>query len=112
MIEAGRLDKPYKGIVDCFARTYKDEGMISCKSPLVRLLLKSLTHVRCAVWRGNGTNVIRYFPTQALNFAFKDRFKAMFGFKKSESFGLWVFGNIASGAAAGASSSLFVYSLD
>ena len=35
MIEAGRLDKPYKGIVDCFARTYKDEGMISCKSPLV-----------------------------------------------------------------------------
>ena len=47
-----------------------------------------------------------------MNFAFKDRFKAMFGFKKSESFGLWVFGNIASGAAAGASSSLFVYSLD
>lgn len=65
-----------------------------------------------AVWRGNGTNVLRYFPTQALNFAFKDRFKALFGFKKSEGFALWVFGNIASGAAAGASSSLFVYSLD
>ncbi|KAI0915865.1 hypothetical protein AcV5_003354 [Taiwanofungus camphoratus] len=36
----------------------------------------------------------------------------MFGFKKSEGFGLWFFGNILSGAAAGASSSVFVYSLD
>ena len=64
------------------------------------------------VWRGNGTNVLRYFPTQALNFAFKDTFKKMFGFKKSEGFWIWVGGNIASGAAAGASSSVFVYSLD
>jgi hypothetical protein len=44
------------------------------------------------VWRGNGTNVLRYFPTQALNFAFKDNFKQMFGYKKSEQFGLWVLG--------------------
>lgn len=64
------------------------------------------------VWRGNGANVLRYFPTQALNFAFKDSYKKMFNFKKSEGFGLWVLGNVASGAAAGASSSVFVYSLD
>ena len=25
-----------------------------------------------ALWRGNMANVLRYFPTQALNFAFKD----------------------------------------
>lgn len=56
--------------------------------------------------------MIRYFPTQALNFAFKDDFKRRLGYKKSEGFTLWVFGNIASGAAAGATSSLFVYSLD
>lgn len=31
MIEAGRLDKPFKGIGDCFARTYKEEGLKSCK---------------------------------------------------------------------------------
>merc|ERR1711971_1508267 len=43
-------------------------------------------------WRGNLANVLRYFPTQALNFAFKD--------------------NIASGGAAGTMSLLFVYSLD
>jgi len=44
------------------------------------------------VWRGNGTNVLRYFPTQALNFAFKDTYKQKFGFKKSEGFSLWVLG--------------------
>ena len=31
-----------------------------------------------AFWRGNTANIIRYFPTQALNFAFKDKFKEMF----------------------------------
>ncbi|KAI6113993.1 mitochondrial carrier domain-containing protein [Pisolithus sp. B1] len=93
MIAAGRLSSPYNGILDCFKRTYAEEGLAS-------------------LWRGNGTNVIRYFPTQALNFAFKDDFKRKLGYKKSDGFGLWVFGNVASGAAAGASSSLFVYSLD
>ncbi|KAH7885534.1 mitochondrial carrier domain-containing protein [Phlebopus sp. FC_14] len=87
MIAAGRLNTPYSGIVDCFRRTYAEEGLAS-------------------LWRGNGTNVLRYFPTQALNFAFKDSFKKQFGYKKSDGFGLWVFGNIASGAAAGASSSV------
>ncbi|TCD61774.1 hypothetical protein EIP91_007952 [Steccherinum ochraceum] len=93
MLAAGRLDRPYKGIGDCFKRVYVEEGI-------------------AAYWRGNGTNVIRYFPTQALNFAFKDTYKQMFGFKKSEGFWTWVAGNVASGAAAGASSSVFVYSLD
>ncbi|KIM54614.1 hypothetical protein SCLCIDRAFT_1221829 [Scleroderma citrinum Foug A] len=93
MIAARRLDSPYRGIIDCFRRTYAEEGLAS-------------------FWRGNGTNVIRYFPTQALNFAFKDDFKRRLGYKKSEGFVLWVFGNIASGASAGATSSLFVYSLD
>ncbi|KAJ7510031.1 putative mitochondrial ADP,ATP carrier protein [Mycena galericulata] len=93
MIKQGRLASPYKGVGDAFVRTYKEEGLV-------------------ALWRGNGTNVIRYFPTQALNFAFRDYFKALFGFKKSEGYWTWFAGNIASGAGAGASSSLFVYSLD
>lgn len=93
MIKQGRLSTPYKGIADCFRRTYADEGM-------------------AALWRGNTANVIRYFPTQALNFAFKDYFKSLFGFKKSEGYWKWFAGNIASGGAAGASSLLFVYSLD
>jgi solute carrier family 25 (adenine nucleotide translocator) protein 4/5/6/31 len=93
MLKTGRLSHPYKGIVDCFRRVVADEGL----SPL---------------WRGNTANVIRYFPTQALNFAFKDYFKAMFNFKKDESYGKWFAGNLASGGLAGASSLLFVYSLD
>jgi len=94
MIKAGRLASPYKGIVDCFQRVVRDEGVV-------------------ALWRGNLANVIRYFPTQALNFAFKDQFKRMFGFSQSkDGYWKWFAGNLASGGAAGASSLLFVYSLD
>ncbi|KAL6907390.1 hypothetical protein ACP4OV_002429 [Aristida adscensionis] len=94
MIKSGRLSEPYKGIGDCFRRTIKDEGILS-------------------LWRGNTANVIRYFPTQALNFAFKDHFKRMFNFKKDrDGYWKWFAGNLASGGAAGACSLLFVYSLD
>lgn len=94
MLKSGRLQEPYKGIGECFARTIKDEGILS-------------------LWRGNTANVIRYFPTQALNFAFKDYFKKLFNFKKDkDGYWAWFAGNLASGGAAGASSLLFVYSLD
>jgi len=94
MLKTGRLAEPYKGVIDCFSRVTKEEGVVS-------------------LWRGNTANVIRYFPTQALNFAFKDYYKALFGFKKDkDGYALWFFGNMASGGAAGASSLLFVYSLD
>merc|ERR1712226_602753 len=53
-------------------------------------------------WRGNLANVLRYFPTQALNFAFP---KDAPNWKK---FGV----NILSGGMAGSMSLCFVYSLD
>jgi len=63
-------------------------------------------------WRGNLANVLRYFPTQALNFAFKDTIKAVFNTPKNagyvEKFGK----NILSGGVAGSMSLTFVYSLD
>ncbi|EYU42134.1 hypothetical protein ABFS82_13G031100 [Erythranthe guttata] len=94
LIRARRLSEPYKGISDCFARTVKDEGVLS-------------------LWRSNTVNVIRYFPTQAFNFAFKDYFKRLFNFKKDrDGYWKWFAGNLASGSAAGASSQLFVYSID
>ena len=31
-----------------------------------------------SLWRGNYINVLRYFPSQALNFALKDTFKKIF----------------------------------
>ncbi|KAJ3991406.1 mitochondrial carrier [Lentinula boryana] len=93
MLKQGRLATPYGGVLDAFRRTIADEGALS-------------------LWRGNTANVIRYFPTQALNFAFKDYFKSLFGFKKEAGYWTWFAGNVASGGAAGASSLLFVYSLD
>ncbi|EEF48878.1 ADP,ATP carrier protein 1, mitochondrial [Ricinus communis] len=94
MIKAGRLSEPYKGIGDCFSRTVKDEGFLS-------------------LWRGNTTNIIRYLPTQAFNFAFKDYFKRLFNFKKDrDGYWKWFAGNLASGGAAGASSLLLTYPLD
>ncbi|EEH05039.1 ADP,ATP carrier protein [Histoplasma capsulatum G186AR] len=94
MLKSGRLDRKYNGIIDCFSRTAKNEGVVS-------------------LWRGNTANVIRYFPTQALNFAFRDTYKSMFNFKKDrDGYAKWMAGNLASGGAAGATSLLFVYSLD
>ena len=29
MIKSGRLDTPYKGIIDCTARTFKSEGFLA-----------------------------------------------------------------------------------
>ena len=57
-------------------------------------------------------NVLRYFPTQALNFAFKDTIKAAFKTSKDAPQSLKFATNIASGGAAGTMSLLFVYSLD
>lgn len=82
MIKAGRLDRRYTGIIDCFKRTTADEGLLS-------------------LWRGNTANVIRYFPTQALNFAFRDKFKKMFGYKKDkDGYWKWMAGNLASGGVS------------
>lgn len=93
MIKAGRLAEPYKGVMDCIRRTYQTEGFIP-------------------FWRGNLANCIRYFPTQALNFAFKDQIKAVFKQKKTDPYLVNFSKNIASGGCAGALSLCFVYSLD
>jgi len=94
MLKAGRLDRPYKGIVECFTRTISAEGVP-------------------ALWRGNMANVIRYFPTQALNFAFKDTYKKIFcPFNPKTDFWKFFVGNLASGGAAGATSLMVVYPLD
>ncbi|XP_037792646.1 ADP/ATP translocase 1-like [Penaeus monodon] len=88
-------DQAYKGMVDCFVRIPKEQGVL-------------------AYWRGNLANVIRYFPTQALNFAFKDKYKQVFlgGVDKKTQFWRFFLGNLASGGAAGATSLCFVYPLD
>jgi len=66
-----------------------------------------------AFWRGNLANVIRYFPTQALNFAFKDTYKKIFcPYDKKTQPGMFFIGNCMSGGMAGTTSLCFVYPLD
>lgn len=93
MIKQGKLDQPYKGVIDCTARTFRTEGLLP-------------------FWRGNLANCIRYFPTQALNFAFKDQIKNVFNPTKADSYALGFAKNVGSGGVAGAMSLCFVYSLD
>ncbi|ELW66822.1 ADP/ATP translocase 2 [Tupaia chinensis] len=88
--------KQCKGIIDCVVQIPKKQGVLS--------------------WHGNLANVIRYFPTQALNFAFKDKYKQIFlgGVDKRTQFWRYFYfaGNLASGGAAEATSLCFVYPLD
>jgi solute carrier family 25 (adenine nucleotide translocator) protein 4/5/6/31 len=84
----------YNGIVDCFTRVAAEQGI-------------------GAFWRGNLTNIIRYFPTQAFNFAFKDTIKAMFPkVDKNKDFLSFFAINMAFGGLAGAGSLMIVYPLD
>merc|ERR1712127_610302 len=57
-IRSGEVPR-YTGIGNCFSRIHAEQGM-------------------AAFWRGNFTNCIRYFPTQAFNLSFKDTIKKMF----------------------------------
>jgi len=84
----------YTGIGNCFVRVRSEQGV-------------------GAFWRGNATNCIRYFPTQAFNLAFKDSIKATFP-KYSPKTEFWPFFgvNLLSGGLAGAGSLCFVYPLD
>lgn len=81
----------YTGIGNCFTRVAAEQGL-------------------GAFWRGNFVNILRYFPTQAFNFAFKDSIKAMFPKYKGGAAKFMV--NIASGGLAGAGSLTIIYPLD
>lgn len=84
----------YTGVLNTLTRVSREQGVYS-------------------LWRGNLANIIRYFPTQAFNFAFKDTFKRMFP-KYDIKTDFWKFFGVqlASGGLAGAGSLTIVYPLD
>ncbi|CAD6199705.1 unnamed protein product [Caenorhabditis auriculariae] len=88
-------DKRYKGIIDAFVRVPKEQGFAS-------------------FWRGNLTNVIRYFPTQAFNFAFNDLYKSILLKNVSREGNMWSYSvrSLVSGGLAGSTSLCIVYPLD
>merc|ERR1712230_238615 len=84
----------YTGIANCFSRVASEQGF-------------------AAFWRGNFTNCIRYFPTQAFNLSFKDTIKKMFPkYSPKTDFGMFFAVNMASGGMAAAGSLCIVYPLD
>jgi len=50
IVASGR--RKFKGMIDCIIRTVREEGVVS-------------------LWRGNGSSVLRYYPSVALNFSLK-----------------------------------------
>ncbi|CAN0074539.1 unnamed protein product [Bubo scandiacus] len=54
-----QADGTHEGMVDCFVHIPWEQGFFS-------------------FWHGSLANVIQYFPTQALNFSFKDKYKQIF----------------------------------
>lgn len=84
----------YTGFLNCMSRCYHEEGLIS-------------------LWRGNWANVVRYFPTTALNFGFKGFFNRVFNKWDAKKQPLMnAVGNVLAGGSAGAACMLFVYPLD
>lgn len=92
-IMSGEIPR-YTGIGNCFTRVYQEQGL-------------------SAFWRGNLTNIVRYFPTQAFNFAFKDSIKSLFPkADPKKEFAKFFAINMVSGGLAGAGSLCLVYPLD
>jgi len=92
-IRSGEVPR-YTGIGNCFSRIHAEQGM-------------------AAFWRGNFTNCIRYFPTQAFNLSFKDSIKKLFPkYNPKTQFGQFFAVNMASGGMAAAGSLCIVYPLD
>jgi len=96
MLKKGTLERGFKSPFDCGVWIWKNEGFL-------------------AFWKSNFTNCLRYFPTQALNFAIKPKVKSIPMFKidkKHDSKGVKLGKNIIAGGFAGGGSLICVYSLD
>ncbi|KAI5076848.1 hypothetical protein GOP47_0008913 [Adiantum capillus-veneris] len=84
----------YTGMLDCIFRIAREEGLPS-------------------LWRGNGSSVLRYYPSVALNFSCKDLYRTILsGGQKSNDLYTAARYNFLAGALAGCTSLVVVYPLD
>ncbi|GAB4854455.1 hypothetical protein Ancab_023039 [Ancistrocladus abbreviatus] len=92
-IVAGR-HRRFRGMFDVIIQTAREEGFLS-------------------LWRGNGSSVLRYYPSVALNFSLKDLYRDIF--RNSDDGPPIMSGtaaNFFAGAAAGCTTLIIVYPLD
>merc|ERR1711937_1081683 len=93
LIRSGEVPR-YTGMGDCFSRVTSEQGFAS-------------------FWRGNGANVIRYFPQQAFNLSFKDTIKKCFPkYDAKTNFAGFFAVNLASAGLGAALSLTICYPLD
>nr|XP_023895102.1 ADP,ATP carrier protein 3, mitochondrial-like [Quercus suber] len=94
MIKSGRLPKPYKGIVNCFARTISNEGFIS-------------------LWRGYIPGAISDVSFRVINFGLNNYFQTVTIFQKDkDGYWKWLLGRLAVGNFANLATHFVVYPLD
>lgn len=82
----------FKGMLDCMVRTVREEGILS-------------------LWRGNGSSVIRYYPSVALNFSLKDLYRSILRDNGNPIFS-GPSANFVAGSAAGCTTLVIIYPLD
>ncbi|CAI0448426.1 unnamed protein product [Linum tenue] len=93
--------RKFKGMVDCLARTVREEGILS-------------------LWRGNGSSVLRYYPSVALNFSLKvhicilqDLYRNVLRSPGQDGkFFAGPSANFIAGSAAGCTTLIIIYPLD
>uniref|UniRef100_A0A7N2L546 ADP/ATP translocase n=1 Tax=Quercus lobata TaxID=97700 RepID=A0A7N2L546_QUELO len=89
-----RLPKPYKGIVNCFARTIGNEGFRS-------------------LWRGYIPGVISDVSFRVISFGFNNYFLTLTNFKKDkDGYWKWLLGGLGGGIFANLATHFVVYPLD
>ncbi|KAL9263603.1 putative ADP,ATP carrier protein [Drosera capensis] len=84
----------FRGMFDCIFQIVREEGFLS-------------------LWRGNGSSVLRYYPSVALNFSLKDLYRDIL--RNSDDGPPVMSGtaaNFFAGAAAGCTTLVIVYPLD
>ncbi|GMJ07617.1 hypothetical protein like AT5G56450 [Hibiscus trionum] len=85
--------RKFKGMLDCIFRTVREEGILS-------------------LWRGNGSSVLRYYPSVALNFSLKDLYKNILRNYGDGHVFSGASANFIAGAAAGCTTLILIYPLD
>ncbi|KAH7289409.1 hypothetical protein KP509_30G000300 [Ceratopteris richardii] len=90
----GGHHKRYNGMLDCMLRIVREEGVTS-------------------LWRGNGSSVLRYYPSVALNFSCKDLYRTLLASgDQGKDIIRSARHNFIAGAAAGCTALVVVYPLD
>ena len=93
MLKNGIITSNYKGPLECVSRIIKEEGFL-------------------AFWKGNFTQILKYFPNLFFNLKFKKAFDK-YKYKQNEvAYWKWFSGNLLSGALSSACSLALTYPLD